>query len=61
MFFCLMINNLVKYNGLSGYGLKVIGCVLFFVLVMMENKRYIDTKRMKMGYLFEMFEGVESS
>ena len=57
----LMTNNPAKYNGLSGYGLKVTGRVPLFAPVTMENKRYIDTKRMKMGHLFEMLEGVEPS
>ena len=49
----LMTNNPAKYHGLSGYGLKVTGRVPLFAPITMENKRYIDAKRMKMGHLFD--------
>jgi len=49
----LMTNNPAKYHGLSGYGLSVTGRVPLFAPITMENKRYIDTKRLKMGHLFE--------
>jgi 3,4-dihydroxy 2-butanone 4-phosphate synthase/GTP cyclohydrolase II len=39
---------------LSGYGLKVTGRAPLFAPITMENKRYIDTKRMKMGHLFDL-------
>ena len=54
----LMTNNPAKYNGLSGYGLEVTGRVPLFAPITLENKRYIDTKRMKMGHLFEMMPHV---
>ena len=50
----LMTNNPAKYHGLSGYGLKVTGRAPLFAPITMENKRYIDTKRMKMGHLFDL-------
>ena len=54
----LMTNNPAKYHGLSGYGLKVTGRVPLFAPITLENKRYIDTKRMKMGHLFEALPSI---
>ena len=54
----ITMNNPAKYNGLSGYGLEVTGRVPLFAPITLENKRYIDTKRMKMGHLFEMMPHV---
>jgi len=56
----LMTNNPAKYHGLSGYGLSVTGRVPLFAPITLENKRYIDTKRLKMGHLFETTDSVEA-
>lgn len=48
----LMINNLVKYVGLKGYGLVIVGRVFFLSFIIKENKRYLEIKRIKMGYMY---------
>ncbi|KAF7143305.1 hypothetical protein RHSIM_Rhsim05G0103300 [Rhododendron simsii] len=52
----LMTNNPAKYIGLKGYGLAVSGRVPLLTPITMENKRYLETKRAKMGHVY----GLES-
>lgn len=48
----LMTNNPAKYVGLKGYGLEVVGRVPLLSPITMENKRYLETKRSKMGHIY---------
>lgn len=48
----LMTNNPAKYVGLRGYGLKVVGRVPVISPITQENKRYLETKRSKMGHIY---------
>ncbi|CAI9104085.1 OLC1v1002697C3 [Oldenlandia corymbosa var. corymbosa] len=49
----LMTNNPAKYSGLKGYGLEVAGRVPLQTFVTKENKRYLETKRAKMGHIYD--------
>jgi len=49
--FRLATNNPVKRAGLEGYGLQVTGCVPIIVPPNDINKRYLKTKKEKMGHL----------
>ncbi|XP_014519170.1 bifunctional riboflavin biosynthesis protein RIBA 1, chloroplastic [Vigna radiata var. radiata] len=53
----LMTNNPAKYVGLKGYGLTVSGRIPILSLITSENKRYLETKRMKMGHIYDMESG----
>ncbi|XP_057976712.1 bifunctional riboflavin biosynthesis protein RIBA 1, chloroplastic-like [Malania oleifera] len=53
----LMTNNPAKYIGLKGYGLAVAGRVPLVTPITNENKRYLETKRAKMGHIY----GLESN
>ncbi|KAL2460412.1 Bifunctional riboflavin biosynthesis protein RIBA 1 [Abeliophyllum distichum] len=48
----LMTNNPAKYSGLKGYGLAVAGRVPLLTPITKENKRYLETKRSKMGHVY---------
>ncbi|XP_010272976.1 PREDICTED: bifunctional riboflavin biosynthesis protein RIBA 1, chloroplastic-like [Nelumbo nucifera] len=48
----LMTNNPTKYSGLKGYGLAVVGRVPLLTPITRENKRYLETKRLKMGHIY---------
>ncbi|KAG2316843.1 hypothetical protein Bca52824_019965 [Brassica carinata] len=48
----LMTNNPAKYVGLKGYGLAIVGRVPLLCLITKENKRYLETKRTKMGHMY---------
>lgn len=48
----LMTNNPTKYVGLKGYGLEVSGRIPLVTLITKDNKRYLETKRMKMGHVY---------
>lgn len=48
----LMTNNPAKYIGLKGYGLTVSGRIPLLTLITSENKRYLETKRVKMGHIY---------
>ncbi|CAK7331648.1 unnamed protein product [Dovyalis caffra] len=48
----LMTNNPAKFTGLKGYGLAVVGRVPIFTPITDENKRYLETKRTKMGHIY---------
>lgn len=48
----LMTNNPAKYVGLKGYGLSISGRVPLITPITKENKRYLETKRAKMGHVY---------
>ncbi|KAL9412970.1 hypothetical protein AB3S75_041603 [Citrus x aurantiifolia] len=48
----LMTNNPAKFIGLKGYGLAVLGRVPILTPITEENKRYLETKRTKMGHIY---------
>ncbi|GER30074.1 riboflavin biosynthesis protein RibBA [Striga asiatica] len=48
----LMTNNPAKYVGLKGYGLAVSGRVPLVTPITKDNKRYLETKRAKMGHIY---------
>lgn len=48
----LMTNNPAKFTGLKGYGLAVVGRVPVLSPITEENKRYLETKRTKMGHVY---------
>ncbi|XP_040362740.1 monofunctional riboflavin biosynthesis protein RIBA 3, chloroplastic isoform X1 [Rosa chinensis] len=48
----LMTNNPAKFSGLKGYGLAVIGRVPVLTPITEENKKYLETKRTKMGHVY---------
>lgn len=49
---CLMTNNPAKFTGLKGYGLAVVGRVPVISPITVENRRYLETKRTKMGHVY---------
>ncbi|XP_022994016.1 bifunctional riboflavin biosynthesis protein RIBA 1, chloroplastic-like isoform X1 [Cucurbita maxima] len=53
----LMTNNPTKYKGLKGYGLEVSGRVPLITPITKDNKRYLETKRAKMGHVYNMDVG----
>lgn len=58
----LMTNNPAKYMGLKGYGLAISGRVPLVTPITKENKRYLETKRAKMGHDYGLeFNGVLSA
>ncbi|XP_051147166.1 bifunctional riboflavin biosynthesis protein RIBA 1, chloroplastic-like [Andrographis paniculata] len=48
----LMTNNPAKYSGLKGYGLAISGRVPLVTPITEHNKRYLETKRLKMGHVY---------
>ncbi|KAK1617439.1 hypothetical protein QYE76_022956 [Lolium multiflorum] len=48
----LMTNNPAKYVGLKGYGLSIVGRVPLVTPITTENRRYLETKRTKMGHVY---------
>ncbi|CBI16196.3 hypothetical protein VitviT2T_008087 [Vitis vinifera] len=48
----LMTNNPAKFTGLKGYGLAVVGRVPVLTPITEENKKYLETKRTKMGHIY---------
>ncbi|CAN4107938.1 unnamed protein product [Withania somnifera] len=48
----LMTNNPAKYSGLKGYGLAISGRVPLLTPITKDNKRYLETKRAKMGHMY---------
>ncbi|XP_009365819.2 bifunctional riboflavin biosynthesis protein RIBA 1, chloroplastic isoform X2 [Pyrus x bretschneideri] len=48
----LMTNNPAKYIGLKGYGLAIAGRVPLLAPITMENQKYLETKRAKMGHIY---------
>jgi 3,4-dihydroxy 2-butanone 4-phosphate synthase/GTP cyclohydrolase II len=49
----LATNNPVKRAGLEGYGLQITGCVPIVVPPNETNKRYLKTKKEKLGHLLD--------
>jgi 3,4-dihydroxy 2-butanone 4-phosphate synthase/GTP cyclohydrolase II len=49
----LITNNPKKIFGLEGYGLKIAGRVPLQTTPTAHNKHYIDTKRSKLGHIFD--------
>ena len=49
----LMTNNPVKYGGLEGYGLEIVGREPLRTTPNPENLRYLETKRRRMGHLLD--------
>ncbi|XP_071688931.1 bifunctional riboflavin biosynthesis protein RIBA 1, chloroplastic-like [Rutidosis leptorrhynchoides] len=50
----LMTNNPAKCIGLKGYGLEVVERVPVLTAITEDNKRYLETKRTKMGHVYEV-------
>lgn len=48
----LMTNNPAKFTGLKGYGLAVVGRVPVLTPITEDNRRYLETKREKMGHVY---------
>ncbi|XP_022159223.1 monofunctional riboflavin biosynthesis protein RIBA 3, chloroplastic-like [Momordica charantia] len=48
----LMTNNPAKFKGLKGYGLAVTGRVPVVTQITDENRKYLETKRTKMGHIY---------
>ena len=48
----LMTNNPAKYSGLKGYGLSIAGRVPLLTPITSENRKYMETKRTKMGHVY---------
>ena len=48
----LMTNNPCKIAGLEGYGLEIVERVPIIIPANAHDKRYLDTKREKMGHIF---------
>ena len=48
----LMTNNPCKIAGLEGYGLEIVERVPVVIPANAHDKRYLDTKREKMGHIF---------
>jgi 3,4-dihydroxy 2-butanone 4-phosphate synthase/GTP cyclohydrolase II len=48
----LMTNNPAKYHGLRGYGLTITSRVPLLTPINPDNRRYIETKRSKMGHIY---------
>ncbi|XP_031385829.1 bifunctional riboflavin biosynthesis protein RIBA 1, chloroplastic-like isoform X2 [Punica granatum] len=57
----LMTNNPSKYAGLKGYGLAISGRVPLLTPITAQNRRYIETKRQKMGHVYGPENGASSS
>lgn len=48
----LMTNNPAKFTGLKGYGLAVVGRIPVLTPFTEENRKYLETKRTKMGHIY---------
>ena len=48
----LMTNNPCKIAGLEGYGLEIVARVPIVIPANAHDRRYLDTKREKMGHIF---------
>lgn len=49
-----MTNNPTKYIALKGYGLTVSGRVPLITPITKDNKKYLETKRNKMGHVYTL-------
>lgn len=49
----LVTNNPAKYTGLKGYGLSVVGRIPLLTPITLENRRYLETKRLRMGHVYD--------
>ncbi|GAA4686786.1 bifunctional 3,4-dihydroxy-2-butanone-4-phosphate synthase/GTP cyclohydrolase II [Phytohabitans rumicis] len=52
----LLTNNPAKRDGLSGYGMRIVGREALHIRPHPENVRYLRTKRDRMGHLIELEE-----
>lgn len=50
----LLTNNPAKYTGLSGYDLEIVERVALLSNVNEDNKKYLTTKKNKMGHLLDL-------
>lgn len=50
----LMTNNPTKFIGLKGHGLSISGRVPVLSLITNDNKKYLETKRVKMGHVYDV-------
>jgi 3,4-dihydroxy 2-butanone 4-phosphate synthase/GTP cyclohydrolase II len=50
----LLTNNPAKRSGLEGYGLEVVERVPIMATPNQHNRRYLETKRDKMGHFIDM-------
>jgi 3,4-dihydroxy 2-butanone 4-phosphate synthase / GTP cyclohydrolase II len=57
----VITNNPRKIFGLEGYGLKIVGRVPIQTAPTPHNRHYIDTKREKLGHIFDEEETVAAS
>lgn len=49
----LMTNNPAKYVGLKGYGLAVAGRVPLLTPITWDNRRYTETRHVKIGHAYD--------
>ena len=49
----LMTNNPAKYGGIAGYGLSIVERVPLSIEPTPENAAYLQTKRDRMGHVFD--------
>ncbi len=56
----LLTNNPKKVVGMEGYGLKVVETVPIIAATNPHNRRYLETKRKKLGHLLKVPEITES-
>ena len=54
----IMTNNPMKYGGLEGFGLDIVGRVPLTVHSNPENIEYLRTKQTRMGHIFEGLDDV---
>lgn len=52
----LMTNNPAKYSGLSGYDLSIVERIPLISSPTVENHRYLQTKKDKMGHLLDILD-----
>lgn len=52
----LMTNNPAKYSGLSGYDLSIVERIPLVSSPTVENHRYLQTKKDKMGHLLDILD-----
>ncbi|CUI16841.1 putative 3,4-dihydroxy-2-butanone 4-phosphate synthase/GTP cyclohydrolase II [Candidatus Protochlamydia naegleriophila] len=57
----LLTNNPSKYSGLAGYDLEIVERVPLVVCSTEENKRYLKTKKDKLGHLLDIIDAEAAS